>query len=252
MPNGYGINILPAPVLEINTADKNLNGVEMPLKFSCRSTLSKMDNGSAPVVTAPVTVTYVDECSESPLYPANTQDATMLLYEVGGPPFVVPFSTFSCGEFTSSLVYPDDHPFNTAPTFSINAFDGVVMTISDSRDNIGSFPLKIESCITIYSSGELRCVMSDEFTVTIIDPCPLTTISATGFNTVMGAPQLGFNSLTLGAVIPPGGWPWVTQLDIKTGGNFGPNLCGPIDYAVFRKFGTAKEETTLVTLTGGD
>ena len=174
--NGYGINVMPAPLLEINTADKNLDGVQLALKFACRSTLSKMDNGSAPIVTNSLIVTYIDECLESNIYPANTQDATMLLYEMGGPSFVVPYSTFTCGDFVSTLVYPDTHPFDTAPMFVINDFDGEVMTLSDSRDNIGSYPLKIESCITIYSTFEQRCVMSEEFTITINDPCPFTTI----------------------------------------------------------------------------
>ena len=115
--------------------------------------------------------------------------------------------------------------------------------------NIGSFPLKIESCITIYSSGDKRCVLSDEFVITIIDPCPTTTISATGFSTVMSAPQLGLDSLTLFNAIPSGGWPWVTQLDISTGFQYGNDLCGPIDYEVFRKYGTVREETALVDLT---
>ena len=120
VPAGYGITVLSAPTLLIQTSDKNLNGIVMPLKFSCRSTLSKVNNGSAPIVTDNVTVTYVDECQQSILYPANTQDATMMLYQQGSSPFVVPYSTFSCGEFSSSLIYPDTHPFATAPTFIID------------------------------------------------------------------------------------------------------------------------------------
>ena len=64
----------------------------------------------------------------------------------------------------------------------------------------------------------------------------------------MSAPQLGYNELTLGQAIPVGGWPWVTELDLSTGFSYGNDICGAINYEVFRKFGSAREDTTLVTL----
>ena len=72
IPSGFGINVQPAPILEIATADKKLNGAVMNVMWSCRSTFSKLNNGFPASVTTTSRVTYVDECLTAALYPPTT------------------------------------------------------------------------------------------------------------------------------------------------------------------------------------
>jgi len=53
----------------------------MNVMWSCRSTLSKLNNGFPTIVKTTSKVTYVDECMSAPLYPATTQDGDLYLYE---------------------------------------------------------------------------------------------------------------------------------------------------------------------------
>lgn len=75
--------------------------------------------------------------------------------------------------------------------------------------------MRIESCVTIVSSGELRCVQSEEFIITIGDPCPFTQLSPESISTVLNAPQLGNDFLTMQVSVA--NWPWRTNLDYLTG-----------------------------------
>ena len=109
--------------------------------------------------------------------------------------------------------------------------------------------MKVESCITILSTGTERCVLSEEFVIEVKDPCPFTDIIATGISTVMQAPQEGFADLSLSSSIPIGLWPWYTQLDVDRGAAYGSNLCLDIEYEVFYDNQGIPEETSLIVLT---
>lgn len=204
--------------------------------FACTSTLSKMGpGGTTPIISDFINVTYRDECEQPQLYPAIGSNDSLLLYESGLASFVSPYSTFQCGPVTSTLVFPPDHPAN-APDFYVDPLRGSVVTFPTSWANLGQYPMRIESCVTIVSSGELRCVQSEEFVITIADPCPFTQLSPESISTVLSAPQLGYDSLTMQVSVA--NWPWRTNLDYVTsmqyeGGNL---LCGQVDYAVFYNF----------------
>ena len=174
IPTAYGIPSSDQPRLQISTGDKILNGETIDLVFACTSTLSKMGpDGNTPIITDFISVTYIDECEQPQLYPAIGQNVSLRLYESGLASFISPFSTFSCGPVTSALVFPDNHPV-TAPEFYVDQLRGSVVSFPTSRDNIGQYPMRIESCVTIVSSQEYRCVDSEEFVITIEDPCPYT------------------------------------------------------------------------------
>ena len=66
--SSYGITETNQPVLEIQTGNKNFNGLTINLAFACRSTLSIGPDGDAPVVFDVVAVTFEDECEYSELY----------------------------------------------------------------------------------------------------------------------------------------------------------------------------------------
>lgn len=157
-------------------------------------------------------------------------------------------SQYSCGSFNNRIVYPESHP-STAPEFWIDNLNGRVYTQPRDRDDLGFYPLKIESCITIFSTGQEICTISEEFIIEVRDPCPFTSIVATGISTVMEAPQEGFDDLTLSTSIPAGFWPWFTQLDVEKGLVYGSFLCLDIEYDVFYDNQGVAEETSLVVLT---
>jgi hypothetical protein len=178
------------PLIEIFSEDKGLNGEFVDLRFACRSTLSQLDNGSAPFITHNFRVSYVDECEVSEIFPALTSDSNVNLFSVSELTFTPPYAQFACNSFENTIVYPPDHPSNS-PVFLLSEDEpGKIQVISGHRSNEGTFPLMIESCITIFSSKERRCVVSNQFQVNLVDPCPMTENFAYGFTKVMAAPQM--------------------------------------------------------------
>lgn len=76
IPSTYGISDSAGPLLEILSANKALNGVQIDVMFSCFSSLA-IDKTPAQTV---VSIVYRDECELSTIYPALPQDASVLLY----------------------------------------------------------------------------------------------------------------------------------------------------------------------------
>lgn len=72
--------------------------------------------------------------------------------------------------------------------------------------------------------------------MTVEDPCPYTQLSPESISTVLSAPQLGNDFLVMQTSVA--NWPWRTNLDYFTGGQYenGSLLCGQVDYAVFFNF----------------
>jgi hypothetical protein len=142
-------------------------------------------------------------------------------------------SQYSCGNFVSRIVYPPNYPVDTAPAFILNEFDGTVSTLPGVRENLGMYPLAIESCIRLVGGNqEIRCTTSDAFRVEVTDPCPYTDILPSIFTKVLQAPRLRTDELTIASEIGPA-WPWISDLDMTYAGAYGPALCGPIEYEVF-------------------
>ena len=191
IPMNYGIPMQTKPVIDIFSEDKSLNGMFIDLMFSCRSTLSQLGpDGKAPVAVHEFRVDYIDECELSEIYPALTQDAIVFVFSLSELPFVPPYSQHACNSFENHILYPDDHPDN-APVFRLSENDpGKIQVIAGHSSNEGVYLLELESCITIFSSKEQRCVISAQFQVNVVDPCPTTEILSTGFNRIMQAPQM--------------------------------------------------------------
>ena len=173
IPERWGIPMQTQPLIEVMTEDKGLNGASVDLLFKCRSTLSQLgDGGMPPVLTHAFSVSYVDECEVSEIFPALTQDSNVMMFSVSEITYVVPYTQFACNSVENTIVYPPDHP-DSAPVFLLSESEpGKIQVISGNRGNLGIYQLMVESCITIFSSKEKRCVVSAEFRVNVVDPCP--------------------------------------------------------------------------------
>lgn len=189
IPGRYGIPMQTKSLIEINSEDKGLNGESIDLTFRCKSTLSQLGpDSTAPVIVHNFKVNYVDECELSEIYPALTQDANVYAFSETEITYTPPYSQYACNAFTNKIVFPPDHPEN-GPIFRLNQQQpGIIEVISGYSRNKGNYSLKIESCITIFSTGEKRCVLSQPFAVNVVDPCPITEIFSAGFSKVMTAP----------------------------------------------------------------
>lgn len=182
MPSIFGISFFAqGPSINIQTSNKDLQGISVDLRISCRSTLSTVNSGSPSFDTNDFTVTFRDECLDTTISPPAYRDPySVPLYTNDAKGITrAPGQTLVCAEPYNRLILVGTSGVVTPATFTFNPLTDVISVQPVDRNNVGSYGFKFETCVDVpLNSGTTvsRCAQSETFNVVITDPCLGTSI----------------------------------------------------------------------------
>ena len=147
----------------ILTGDKSLNGIVMPMKVSCLSTLSI---NQTPVASQFV-VRYMDECLQVSVRPPSLDDTLVNLFVETYIDYPAAESNYNCGTITTTLLgvepgYPDIIHYPESNQFMVLG--------TDPERHVDEFPLVFQSCIEL-NGAPYGCRNSTTFRVKLTNPC---------------------------------------------------------------------------------
>jgi len=204
----------------ILTSNKSLNGVVMPMKVTCLSTLSL---SQVPVISQFV-VRYIDECLSVMVKPPSLEDVLIPLFIdtlVDYPPAQ---SNYNCGEIVTTLLgvepgYPEVVHYPEVYQFSVHG--------TDPERHVDEFPLVFNSCIML-NGAPYGCRNSTTFRVKLTNPCDTSIILSNPLPNSLSAPAMGFDDVNL--LDEPTFWPW--DEFFSANGEFYVNYCKPFTYEI--------------------
>ena len=198
----------------IRTGDKLLDGTMIFMQVQCISTLSL----SQPTpVTSNFAVQFMDECRFSIVVPPNPEDQFIKLFfehSFEFEPAVVKDSfgnIIDCGVPTTTLIGIEDK----YPDIQIDYNTRIITVLgTDPVKHVDEFPLVFESCITLPKSGQTKCRRpSNVFKLIVTNPCTTSNIVTQPIPSILSAPILGMDSLSMNAA--PTNWPWTEFITIN-------------------------------------
>lgn len=133
-------------------------------------------------------------------------------------------------------------PTQSWPQIGLQAGNFIV-TPDQIPTHLGTWDVRIKACLTLTNA----CSVGPVSQVFVVNPCLETNVVAGEITTVMSAPRLDFNSLSLQQEMGPF-WPFTDTVDNQFPE---PYNCGRIDYVILDEFKNELPFPPLVKLQDG-
>jgi len=166
-------------------------------------------------------------------------------------------STSSCPDLQVTLIEVSRQTAGifAFPSFSLIEDQGVykLTAFADSTNSVGTYNFELEVCQS-YGTGTLPpvCVKSNEFVLTIVNPCDTAQIQSDIFLNTMQEYQLEAGTLNLNIAMPPNTWKWFTNVDIQANPSLSSLTCPAITYQILEVISGTPTPTDLVVFDPAD
>jgi len=235
VPSIAEIDPVTGSAILINTPYKDLDSIVFSYELRCESKFSQMAEG---IVSTFFQVRFYDECHDTLISPAYFDEFDTFAFEIGSRPFYEAQSDKVCGGFTYSIYTPvmPSWPAMTLQNGKIMIDPQIIPT------HIGPWDIQIESCLSLTGV----CKLGPISRINVLNPCVDSEIKVAPITTILEAPILGTNALSLINEMGPA-WPFYDTVDLAY-----PQVqnCGRIVYEILDMDGNTLPQPPIVYLDG--
>lgn len=233
MPSITQIDPVSGAAIRVETPLKNLDGKLYSYELRCESTLSQLNEGTANYFFQ---VRFYDECNDATITPPYFEDFGTEVFLGASVPYAPAQSDKVCGGFTYSIATPMTESWPKIGLQNGQIF--IEPTLIPTH--VGPWDVRLTACLELNN----RCQTGPIGRITVTNPCLASEIVTAPINTIMRAPRLKFNDLSLYAEMGAA-WPFSDSVDNKYAQI---QNCGRILYDVLDVNGNALPGPPIVYL----